>query len=276
VSPLELFADAEAYDGVAPADEAVLLTLAHRPEVVREWWSENEDGVALMIGSELTLVVHPKARGHGVATRLFRRLRHDYDGPVSAWAHGAHPGAAALAARFELVADRTLWVMRRQAADLPSTPADKAPASFTIRGFEPGDEAELLRVNAAAFASHPEQGALDLDGLRERMAEPWFDPTGLLLAFDADDKLLGFHWTKRHPPLEGKTRGEVYVIGISPDAQGLGLGRALLLAGLAHLADVDEVHLYVEASNGPAIGLYAGLGFTLSHEDTHIQYVGTC
>ncbi len=44
------------------------------------------------------------------------------------------------------------------------------------------------------------------------MAEPWFDPAGLLLAEDADGTLLGFHWTKRHD----ERLGEVYVVGISP------------------------------------------------------------
>ena len=63
------------------------------------------------------------------------------------------------------------------------------------------------------------------------MAEPWFDPAGFLLA-DRAGELLGYHWTKIHP--DGL--GEVYVLGIAPAAQGLGLGNALLVRGLRHLA----------------------------------------
>jgi mycothiol synthase len=139
----------------------------------------------------------------------------------------------------------------------------------TVRGFRPGDEEEILRVNAAAFAHHPEQGALSLADLRERMAEPWFEPEGLLEAWDDQTgELLGFHWTKRHSP----SLGEVYVVGISPAAQGRGLGRLLTEAGLRHLADVAEVHLYVEADNAPAVRLYSGLGFTHASADTHLQF----
>ncbi len=128
----------------------------------------------------------------------------------------------------------------------------------------------MLRVNAAAFAHHPEQGSMDAGELAERMAEPWFDPAGLLVA-DAGDRLLGFHWTKRH----SATLGEVYVVGIDPAAQGLGLGKLLVDVGLRHLRDggADEVLLYVESGNAPAVGLYEGLGFTHAAADTHVMYV---
>jgi mycothiol synthase len=105
--------------------------------------------------------------------------------------------------------------------------------------------------------------------LAERMGEPWFDPAGLLVAIDGG-RMLGFHWTKVHSP----ALGEVYVVGVDPAAQGLGLGRALTRAGLSHLAGrgVSEVELYVESDNLPAIGLYRGLGFTHHQRDTHVMY----
>jgi mycothiol synthase len=153
--------------------------------------------------------------------------------------------------------------MHREAAPVEVPAVD----GVTIRGYRPEDAEEVLRVNATAFAHHPEQGAMDAANLADRMAEPWFDPAGLLVA-DAGDGLLAFHWTKQH----SDTLGEVYVVAVDPAAQGRGLGRAVTAAGLAHLASlgVREIVLYVESDNAAAIATYSRLGFT--HTQTHVQY----
>jgi mycothiol synthase len=185
------------------------------------------------------------------------------------WAHGALPAAAALAASAGLTAQRELWRMRRS-LELP-LPDLEMPDGVRIRPFVVGaDEAELLRVNNAAFAWHPEQGGWTLDDVEAREAEPWFDPAGVLLAVDdaAPEHLLGFHWTKVHAAGTGEADadapvGEVYVLGVDPAARGRRLGPALTLAGLAHLRDrgLGAVVLYVEADNVAAVRVYRDLGF---------------
>ena len=138
----------------------------------------------------------------------------------------------------------------------------------------PADDAELLRVNNAAFAWHPEQGGWTADDLAQRRTEAWFDPAGLFLAFDGPT-LLGFHWTKIHRGKPGaESAGEVYVVGVDPAAQGRGLGRVLTEVGLVYLAerlaDVDPaiVLLYVEADNTAALRTYEQLGFAVYSVDT--------
>jgi mycothiol synthase len=261
----DIAAEAEAVDGAAPVDEGTWRAVRHHPERVREWG--DDDGVALLVGDELSLVVRPEARRRGVGRRLLEQVlaEHD-DGTLLAWSHVDHPGAAALAASHGFAAVRALWVMRRPTT--AALPPLAVPDGAAIRSYEPADAGEVLRVNAAAFAHHPEQGAMDEDDLAARMAEDWFDPAGLLVADAGEGRLLGFHWTKRHSP----EVGEVYVVGIDPAAQGRGLGKALTLAGLHHLADVDEVILYVESDNDPAVAVYSGLGFTHASADTHVQY----
>jgi mycothiol synthase len=190
--------------------------------------------------------------------------------PVTAWSHGNHPAAAALAARAGFDRVRDLWVMRRRMSML--LPAMPPGSAVRVRSYRDADRDELLRVNAAAFASHPEQGAMDAADLARRMAEPWFSAAGLLVAESRDSpgSLLGFHWTKRH----SDALGEVYVVGVDPATQGRGVGRLLTLAGLHHLTGlgVAEVLLYVESDNAPAVRTYAGLGFTHADTDTHVMY----
>ncbi len=210
------------------------------------------------------LAVHPAHRRAGLGARLVTEVLARAGGPLRVWAHGEHPGAAVLAERFGFRRVRELWQMRRGLTSGFDEPA--LPEGVRLRSFVVGaDEAEFLRVNNAAFAWHPEQGGWDLEQVRLREAEPWFDPDGFLLAVDAEDRLLGYHWTKVHPAhgVEGPI-GEVYVLGVDPAAQGRRLGGALTAAGLTHLRGrgLDRVMLYVEADNTAAVRVYEKLGFT--------------
>ena len=252
-------------DGAEPLDEALWLALRHDAAAVAV--HEDDGGFALVHAGELAVVVAPERRRAGVGGRLVATALTGLEGPLRAWSHGGHPGAAALAARHGFARVRDLWVMRR-ATTLPLPPRREL-LGITIRSYRGEDAAEVVRVNAAAFADHPEQGAMDADNLATRMAEPWFDPAGLLVASEGA-RLLGFHWTKQHSP----ELGEVYVVGIDPAAQGRGLGKALTLAGLEHLAGVGvaSVLLYVESDNAPALAVYSGLGFTHADSDTHVMY----
>jgi mycothiol synthase len=155
--------------------------------------------------------------------------------------------------------------------DVPQSTASEGVRIRTYVG--PPDDAELLRVNNAAFDWHPEQGGWTDADVAERRAEGWFDPAGLFLAFDAgssDGPLLGFHWTKIHGP----DLGEVYVVGVDPAAQGRGLGRLLTTVGLEYLAQKladaadPTVMLYVESDNTAAVHTYERLGFGVHNVDT--------
>ena len=255
-----------AADEQDPLDEAARLRVKHHGLDGSTLWLAGEDGFALAHDGSVDLAVAPAARGRGLGAGLAAAALPG-DGPASAWSHNDHPAAAVLAERHGLRRARELWVMRRP-ADEP-LPDLVVPDGVEVRGYRDGDRDEVLRVNAAAFSHHPEQGSMDAEDLAGRMSEPWFDPAGLLVA-DTGSGLHGFHWTKQH----SSDVGEVYVVAIDPAAQGRGLGRVLTLAGLHHLRGlgVGEVILYVESDNAPAVRVYAGLGFTHAARDTHVQY----
>ncbi len=157
---------------------------------------------------------------------------------------------------------RDLLQMRRP------LPFDGERSSITVRPFRPGeDEERWLEVNNRAFRSHPEQGSWDLGTIAERESQPWFDPDGFLL-HEIDGELAGFCWTKIQEE-EGEMMGEIYVIAVSPDFQGRGLGKQLVIAGLEYLGKVSmsTAMLYVDRDNREARGLYFSLGFSDDHVD---------
>lgn len=195
------------------------------------------------------------------ATALYKLAGPD---PVLVWSHGKRSPLEFFLREEQFVPVRTVHQMRMRLSDPVERPT--LPAGVTIRSYVPGqDEDAFLRVNAAAFAGHAEQGSWTRADLDARMTEPWFEPAGLLLA-ERDGTVLGFHFTKRHE--DGL--GEVYVIGVDPAAQGLGLGRLLLLHGLRHLQDRGcySVLLYVDDDNATARALYRKLMFTDFDRDT--------
>jgi mycothiol synthase len=300
---LSLVEAATGADGVAPLSEHALLRLrdgGHGLTITSPSGAvvayAHLDPATDEESAAAELVVHPSHRRQGHGRALLRTVlaeagrlhegaaaetsRPPSGGGLRVWAHGDLPAAAALAGSEGLRRVRALFQMRRRAAD--PLPELRVPDTLRLRTFVPGqDEEAWLEVNRRAFADHPEQGAWTIEDVRLREREPWFDPAGFFLAHDvrgggdtvlsaADDLpgapgdarggLLGYHWTKIHPDGDG----EVYVVGVDPDAQGRGLGRILTLAGLHHLRDrgVPEILLYVDESNTSAVRLYESLGFT--------------
>ncbi|MFJ2868609.1 mycothiol synthase [Kitasatospora sp. NPDC087314] len=297
---LRVLADAQAVDGRAAVSEQGRLRLrsseTSRPGVSHLIEIESEQAGASVVGygqlevpeapsanPAAELVVDPAARGRGLARPLVDAVlaeahRAGRDA-VDFWVHGGHPAARHLAGRYGAELVRELRQMRRTG---PQTEAVAVPEGVELRTFRPGeDDAEWLRLNALAFAHHPEQGAWTERDLAERLAEPWFDPAGFFLA-TRNGKVVGFHWTKVHPAdATEPALGEVYVVGVDPAEQGSGLGRALTAAGLRHLTGsgvgergLETVLLYVDADNPAAVRVYERLGFTIHEVDLmyRVQY----
>lgn len=219
-----------------------------------------------------SLVVAPSAHGRSIESGLVQSALDDLEtrdaARLEVWVFGD-------AGDVDSGSTPPVRALHEMRVAIPLTGADAAPAwpaGTRVRPFEPGrDDDAWLAVNNRAFAHDPDQGGWTADMLHQRVAEPWFDPAGFLLADDAEG-LAGFCWTKVHapsPPFDPEPLGEIYVIGVDPGRQGTGLGRALVIAGLEWLAGqgVTTGMLFVDASNTPAVGLYEALGFVTTRTD---------
>lgn len=180
------------------------------------------------------------------------------------WAHRAAQRAALEARGY-----RPLRGVVRMRRSLPAPPPEPPPG-IVLDSRRPGiDDAEIVAVNARAFADHREQGTLDVAEFRRRTAGS--PPAAIVVAREGDE-LVGFCWTTR-PAAEV---GEIHVVATDPPRQGRGLGRALVLEGLRRLSDAGcrRAVLWTDAANEPARRLYRRLGFLVDAENVEYRPPG--
>ena len=279
-----LVADVQHRTGHRPLSDHLWLDLVHGG---RSWHAAvlaTDDDVLLAYAQlssgpgggswAIELVVDPSIdgtdAGRDVAARTLEVARSTIadagGGHVHWWVFDPDDDADALAEGIGLAPGRTLYQMR---VPLPLAITTDVPTRPFVVGR---DEQAWLVVNNTAFADHAEQGSWDLATLQLREREDWFDPEGFLL-HERDGRLAAFCWTKLHHDTE-PVLGEIYVIAVHPDFHGLGLGKALTVAGLASIAarGVTTGMLYVDHHNTAAVGLYRSLGFTVHRTDR--AYVG--
>jgi mycothiol synthase len=285
VAITRLHDDAEVADGHPSLGEAVWRDLDRPGDAGSAGIAATVDGRDSLVGFAhvyrsdsfspphwaVGLVVDPRARDANIVTALLQRgVEHvaaHGGGLVVLWVFDPDEALDHAVGSAGFGRQRELY---QQWVPLPIAEAPRWPDGVELRTFAPGqDDAAWLEVNNRAFADHPEQGGWTEETLQRRLSEPWFDPQGFLLAIDADG-LAGFCWTKVHPPTDADPElGEIFVIGVDPSRHRSGLGRALVVGGLASLADrgVRTGMLFVDAENEAAVRLYASLGFETHRVD---------
>ena len=240
---------------VGEAEGRVVAYLALTPSAGPGWWG-------------MELAVDPDERSPAAFLSLFEagvaEVARRGGTAVRAWLFQPRLAEVAIEAGFQ--AERELLkLVHPLVGDSPGgRTALEMPTGMRIEAFVPErDEQALLEVNNAAFVDHPENGQWTLEVLENRMAQPWHRPEELLMAWD-ESGLAGFCWLKRI-----NREGEIYVVAVAPRAQGKGLGRALVLQGLAVMERKGDrlAFLYVDANNHRALGLYRSLGFYVDHVD---------
>jgi mycothiol synthase len=169
---------------------------------------------------------------------------------VSVWSHRHSLDAALQRTGFTVVRELAQMVV-----DLPIA---ETRTDIVIRPFQATDAGAVVALNRMAFASHREAASLDSSGIAELMAQEGFEAQGFIILED-DQEMIGFCWTRIHENGDG----EIYRIAVSPEHQGGGLGRSLVLAGFDHLARQPAVArgmLWVDMANQSAFSLYERIG----------------
>lgn len=268
-----IIAAAEAHDGASPvSDQAMLAVAQGQRELLLFGDASAPVAVGIVGDGEVDLVVHPAERGRGVGSAALGELIARGSGSATpsalrAWAHGHNPAADDLLTTAGFAPVRSLYRMALDPELLPQDGRDPlalaAPAGFELRSYRPDsaqDAEDWVRVNAAAFADHPEQGRMTVAEFGLITREDWFDPADLFILSTTDGVAAGSTWLKTTPE-----ESELYAIGIHPDHAGHGLGRYLLEVTLARMAQhhPERVTLYVDGDNTRAVKMYEAAGFTI-------------
>ncbi len=254
-------------DDVSALTEAVATADGYPPLTEAAWLAfDAGEGEGWVVDDEglVGFAFHwPSEFGSLVELAVRPELRADVVGPLLERAGGLSGAGAVWASDDETVAaaHELGYVEARRLVQLARPlPADSPPAiDADVTSFLKGDEDDVIAVNNAAFADHPDNAGWTRASLAERMGRGWFQPDDLLIARRAGVP-VAICWTKLHP----HGVGEIYIIGVHPAAQGTGLGRAMTLYGLDHLhreRGATTAMLYSEASNTVGVALYEGMGF---------------
>lgn len=140
----------------------------------------------------------------------------------------------------------------------------QVPAGFAIRLLAGAAEAAAyVAVHRAAFGSESMTEAW-----RERtLQHPNYTPTLDLVAVAEDGRLAAFciGWLDPDGPA-GRVRGQIEPLGVHPDFQGQGLGRAILTEALRQFRELGARDVVVETDDyrEGAVALYEGAGFRVT------------
>jgi mycothiol synthase len=169
---------------------------------------------------------------------------------------------------------RYFFLMRRP-LDAP-IPEPQFPEGFTLRHIDPESDSDIegwVEMFNLSFIDHWDHHPATVERRRYRMSSPHYHAERDLIAVAPDGTFAGFCLCQINPEdneRNGRNEGWIAVLGTRRGYRKIGLGRAMLLAGLHRLkADgVDTAALGVDAENPTgALGLYESTGFVKSESE---------
>ena len=131
--------------------------------------------------------------------------------------------------------------------------------------LQSGKEDKLTQIQNRSFAGAWGYNPNTVEEIVYKINSGNRSPADVVLAYDGD-KVIGYCWTEiidEGEAVTGERKGRIYMIGADPDYRGKGVGKRVLLAGLAYLRSKSRqvAELTVDSENKVACTLYQSLGF---------------
>jgi mycothiol synthase len=236
------------------------------------------------LGGRLWLRVDPAARGQDLEPQIIawaeERMREvgRERGKPAALRSGAVAGQAdriALLERHGFVSERYFFTMARPLAEPIEEPV--LPAGFTICHMDPKRDTEAwTAMFNQSFVDHWNHVPLTVEELRHWLTDSKYRPEMDQIAIAPNGTFAAFCYAEIDPGENahtGRNEGWINLLGSRRGFRKIGLGRAMLLAGLRVLraGGVETAKLGVDADNPTgALRLYESIGF--QRVETRISY----
>ncbi len=220
--------------------------------------------VGLICSDYRLLVVRPDVRRRGVGRALIEACEEHLvstpDGPLNLFPPHGNDGALAFLSAVGYEYGHSSWrfvLTSPESVSLPELPND-----VILTGYDAAEILPYIDLINSAFADHPTSIRVTLEQVEHVHAKPSFDPAAIGILRTTGGEMVGFCVTgvdrDENPPV-----GSINLIGVLEGYRGRGLGRWLLLWGIARLRSIgiDAIELAVDAENENAVGLYRSVGF---------------
>ena len=213
--------------------------------------------------------VHPEHRRQGLATKLLEPAMHRTEelGVKVAQVNVAEKNEVAqkILTGLGFKPVRRFLELRLDLTGINWPDADQA--LLGCRCLRRGEEDKLTEIQNRSFTGTWGYNPNTVEEIAYRTNSSNCSPEDIILASEGD-RVTGYCWTGIDSAGEAAAAantGRIFMLGVDPEYRGRGIGRKVLLAGLAHLKrkGIRMTGLTVDSENEVAGELYRSIGFVV-------------
>ena len=233
------------------------------------------------LGTFLWFRIHPEARYNILKSEIFpwaearmRQVAQERNVAVKLISGARNDQSDRLSAieDYGFKVGRYFITMERSLSEF--LPKPEFPEGFTVSQGAQKNSTAWVELFNQTFANHWNHNDMTVGQIQDELAQTYYNPKLDLVAISPDGTLAAFCYSHVKPSSDKSTAiSLINVLGVRPAFRRIGLGKAILLAGMHQLKAeaVDRAMLYVDADNiYSALRLYQAVGF--QEVSTQIAY----